>query len=106
MSIPDFDFGLPFLNDEIGTPVCAETDPELFFPQDIEGHKKPSYYDERGAKKICGVCEYRVDCLIFAIKHNEIGIWGGTTEGQRKLMRKQAKIKGLSAEEIATQISR
>jgi hypothetical protein len=106
VSAPDFDFGLPFLNDEIGTPLCAETDPEAFFPQDVPGHKIPSYYDEQGAKKICGACDYRVDCLIFALKNNEIGIWGGTTEGQRKLMRRQAKIKGLSVKEIAVQISR
>jgi WhiB family redox-sensing transcriptional regulator len=76
-------------------PPCAETDPEAFFSQDIEFGGKivaSSYYDESGAKKICGSCSYRVECLLFAIKNNEMGIWGGTTENERTLLKRKRNL--------------
>jgi WhiB family redox-sensing transcriptional regulator len=76
-------------------PLCAETDPEAFFSQDIEFEGKivsTSYYDEAGAKKICGDCNYRVECLLFAIKNNEMGIWGGTTENERTLLKRKRNL--------------
>jgi hypothetical protein len=96
-------FVLPFISEEKGMPVCSEIDPELFFPQEIEGNINASYYNERGAKEICSTCVYRVDCLIYAFKNNEQGIWGGTTDGQRKIIRRDMKISGLTIEEIAPQ---
>jgi hypothetical protein len=95
------EFILPFLSEEKGMPVCSEIDPELFFPQDVEGNINASYYNERGAKEVCSSCVYKVDCLIFAFKNNEQGIWGGTTDGQRKQIRREMKITGQSIEEIA-----
>lgn len=92
----DFDIiGLPFLSEEIGTPLCAETDPEMFFPQEKDDplvkHMTSVYYNEKGAKKVCDSCPYKRDCLVFALKNREIGIWGGTTEGHRKVLLRQAK---------------
>lgn len=87
--IPDF------IKDE-EVPLCAETDPEAFFTQDIEFEGKivaSSYYDESGAKKICGSCSYKVECLLFAIKNNEMGIWGGTTENERREIRRGRGLK-------------
>ena len=102
MSDPDLSpFVLPFLSEEKGMPICSEIDPELFFPRDVEGNKLASYYNERGAKEVCSTCVYKVDCLIYAFKNGEIGIWGGTTDGQRKHMRRDMKISGRSIEEIA-----
>ena len=97
----EFDFGLPFLSEEKGAPPCSETDPEAFFPQDREGSKTAIYYDERGAKKVCSTCVYKTDCLIFAIKNGEIGIWGGTSDGQRRNLKRQANYQKISIEEIA-----
>jgi WhiB family redox-sensing transcriptional regulator len=88
-------FSLPFLNDEIGTPVCAETDPELFFPQEKDDpmvrHMTSVYYDEKGAKSLCQTCPYRVACLLYAVENREIGIWGGTTEGERRRLIRSTK---------------
>jgi len=39
-----------------------------------------------GAKAVCGACRVRDECLAFAIKHNERGVWGGTTERERKAL--------------------
>ena len=97
----EFSFGLPFLSEEKGAPPCSETDPEAFFPQEVEGSKTAIYYDERGAKRICSTCVYKTDCLIFAINNGEIGIWGGTSDGQRRELKRKARITKTSIEEIA-----
>jgi predicted RecB family nuclease len=101
MSEQDSPFFLPFLSEEKGMPICSEIDPELFFPQEVEGNINASYYNERGAKQVCSTCVYKVECLIYAFKNNEIGIWGGTTDGQRKQFRREIKVTGKSIEEIA-----
>lgn len=60
--------------------VCAQTDPASFFPSKGES--------TREAKAICGGCEARPDCLEYALD-NDIrhGIWGGTSERERKKLR-------------------
>jgi WhiB family redox-sensing transcriptional regulator len=83
-----------FLTDE--TPACAEVDPDAFFPMDIyiNGQLVPStkYENESGAKKVCSDCTYKLECLSFAIKTNEIGIWGGTTEFERKNLKRRRNL--------------
>jgi WhiB family transcriptional regulator, redox-sensing transcriptional regulator len=63
--------------------LCAQTDPEAFFPE--KGGST------REAKKICGGCEVRTECLEYALAHDErFGIWGGLSERERRRIRKQA----------------
>lgn len=79
-----------FIND--GSPSCAQVDPELFFPQEVDlGTNKivAVYRDASAAKEICYSCPLIADCLEYALKSQEIGIWGGTTERQRDKMRKR-----------------
>ena len=60
--------------------LCAQTDPELFFP---ETGGLP-----REAKKICGTCPVKQKCLDYAITHNETeGIWGGLSAIERRRLR-------------------
>lgn len=95
------DSQLPYLSNfpsfqEHGTPPCAETDPEAFFAQEDEFNGKlvsSSYVNEKAAKEICDSCPFRMECLTFAIMHREIGIWGGTTDGERRNIRRRLKIK-------------
>lgn len=81
--------GLKFIPDFLEDnkePQCVDIDPEAFFPQEVEVEGKvvsSSYYDEAGAKKLCGQCFYQTNCLAYALKNNEKGIWGGTTENER-----------------------
>jgi WhiB family redox-sensing transcriptional regulator len=89
-----------------GTPPCAETDPEAFFPQDIEGYRAAQYYNEAGAKSVCRECPYMTRCLTYAVQNDEIGIWGGTTEGQRKAIRRAMKLNGHSIQQINLYIKR
>lgn len=63
--------------------LCREADPEIFFP---EQGVRP--YD---ALALCDGCPVREPCLEYAVADPEIaGIWGGTTERERRTMRHQA----------------
>lgn len=62
--------------------VCVQTDPEAFFP-------------EKGgsvnlAKKICGGCFVREQCLEYALEHDErFGVWGGLSEHARRRLKRE-----------------
>ena len=57
--------------------VCAQTDPEMFFPE--KGGST------REAKRVCLSCEVREKCLEYAIANDErFGIWGGYSERERR----------------------
>ena len=61
---------------------CVDADPALFFPERGE----PS----SPAKAICLACPVRVECLNYALSINERhGIWGGTSENERRVLRRQ-----------------
>lgn len=61
--------------------LCAQADPEAFFP---EGGSVVR------AKKVCERCQVRIECLKFALDHDmAFGIWGGTSELERRFMRRQ-----------------
>lgn len=66
-----------------GDALCSQTDPEAFFPE--KGGST------RDAKRICGSCEVRSECLDYALQNDErFGIWGGLSERERRKLRKRA----------------
>lgn len=72
-------------------PLCAETDPDLFFTE-----KKGGTYSKT-AIALCHKCAHRIDCAEFAINHYDLdGLWGGLTPTQRLHIRRQQGIKGTS----------
>jgi WhiB family redox-sensing transcriptional regulator len=61
---------------------CAGVDPDLFFPE--RGG------DSRSAKAICATCPVQPECLEYALANGELfGCWGGTSERERRRLRKQ-----------------
>jgi WhiB family redox-sensing transcriptional regulator len=57
-------------------------DPDLFFPERGQSCTE--------AKAICAGCPVRTECLDFAIVSCEqFGIWGGTSERERRRIRRQ-----------------
>ena len=63
--------------------LCAQTDPEAFFPE--KGGST------RDAKRICTSCEVKAQCLEYALENDErFGIWGGLSERERRKLRKRA----------------
>ncbi|MFB9626858.1 WhiB family transcriptional regulator [Nonomuraea helvata] len=66
-----------------GLAACVGMDPALFYP--------PQGGSVREAKRICTSCPVRTECLAYGLAYGEIyGIWGGTTEDERRRMRKAA----------------
>ena len=67
--------------------ACSTVDPDLFFPVGVTG---PAVGQIAAAKAVCAGCGVRDECLDFAITTNqEYGIWGGTSEEERRLLRRQ-----------------
>ncbi len=61
--------------------LCAQTDPELFFPE--------AGASARPAKQICDVCPVKNECLLEALANEySDGIWGGLTASERKALRR------------------
>ncbi len=62
--------------------LCAQTDPELFFPEKGGGTAQ--------AKAVCSRCEVRTPCLDYALTTGQRdGIWGGLSTRQRQLLSRQ-----------------
>lgn len=58
-----------------------------FYPEYDFERKAEKENREARAKAICGMCAVREACLDFALRTREKdGIWGGLTEGERKVI--------------------
>lgn len=67
--------------------LCKDTDPELFFPVGSTGQ---ALQQITAAKSVCGECTVKTECLEFAIETNQdCGIWGGTSEDERRDIRRK-----------------
>ena len=67
--------------------LCRDTDPALFFPVGTTGN---ALVQIDRAKEVCGECEASGHCLDFALDTNQdSGIWGGLTEEERRVIRRQ-----------------
>ncbi len=67
--------------------ACRDTDPDLFFPVGTTG---PAIEQIENAKAVCRTCDAQSLCLEFALATNQdSGIWGGTSEDERRQLRKQ-----------------
>jgi WhiB family redox-sensing transcriptional regulator len=67
--------------------ACRRTDPDLFFPVGTTGMALEHI---ASAKAVCQECVSREPCLEFAMATNQdSGIWGGTSEEDRRALRRQ-----------------
>ena len=74
------------LDDWRSRSACRDTDPDLFFPVGTTGLALEQI---AAAKAVCATCEVRAACLEFALATNqESGVWGGTSEEERRKLRK------------------
>lgn len=74
--------------DWVEAALCAQMgDKDAWFPNKGEPCRE--------AKSICGMCEVREPCLQYALQSPTqlFGIWGGTTEHERKLIRRRLGIR-------------
>ena len=63
---------------------CKETDTRVFF---IYREDKDQRQRREAAYGICRACPVQMDCLDYAIVNNEVGIWGGTTDQERRRLK-------------------
>lgn len=68
---------------------CRDMDSALFFDDDPEMHGQLS--------AVCSTCAVRERCLHFALEAGEPGYWGGTSEKDRRRIRREAKRRFVAA---------
>lgn len=72
----------PLTNDWRNQAACRAVDPETFFPI---GQGPATRVTERDAKRVCGWCPVRTECLEYALGTGQYtGVWGGLTEDERR----------------------
>jgi len=65
--------------------ACRGVDPDVFFPDRGESLEP--------AKAVCAQCAVRDECLEFALLAGErFGVWGGTSERERRRIRRDRRI--------------
>lgn len=63
--------------------LCAQTDPEAFFPE--------KNYNSAPARAVCRDCPVRDLCLQWALDNDERwGVWGGMSAKQRRALKEDA----------------
>lgn len=68
--------------------ACVGIDPDIFFPP----NGGEAFKSSARAKAICATCPVRSDCLDYAIRERIThGIWGGLTEKDRRVVRRQRR---------------
>ena len=66
--------------------ACRAAEPDLFFPVAQAG---PAVAQVLTAKAVCQGCPVCAECLHYAMQTaQDHGIWGGTTEEERRLARR------------------
>ena len=66
--------------------ACRSCSPDLFFPAGTTGAAE---HEIVAAKRVCGECPVQSQCLRFALATGQAyGIWGGTTEEERVILRR------------------
>lgn len=77
------------LGDDLGwvtdEAVCAQVDASPFFPD-----KGQSDY-VRDAKRLCRDCPLIQPCLEYALRSHSFGVWGGTSDFDRRRMRRERR---------------
>jgi WhiB family transcriptional regulator, redox-sensing transcriptional regulator len=69
-------------------------DPDLFFP----GRGRNDLTQK--AREVCGACSVQNACLTYAVlRHESVGVWGGTSPNERTAIRNVLKSWGHSLQE-------
>lgn len=74
--------------------LCAQIDPELWFPAIDSGRMHASYEAANYAKSVCARCPLVMACLMTALANKEeYGIWGGASPRERKTLKTKDQVK-------------
>ena len=67
--------------------ACKGSDPDQYFP-----HPYVSHAQIASIRAMCEACPVRRECADWGIHHEQLGIWGGTTDRQRREIRRKLGI--------------
>jgi hypothetical protein len=70
-----------------GTQACKGLSTESFFYDNPEEALKR----KAALKPICDTCRFNTPCLEWALKNREHGIWAGTTDFDRRRIKRKIK---------------
>ncbi|MGH8896870.1 MAG: WhiB family transcriptional regulator [Egibacteraceae bacterium] len=81
--------------------ACLDEDPALFFPIGVTG---PALDQTEQAKAVCRDCPVRAQCLDWALATGQdAGVWGGTSEDERRQLRRTRRRAGKAPTEVVPQ---
>ena len=63
---------------------CKHHDLSLWFSE--------TWHEQRTAMNICKSCPVQNDCLQFALKYDERGVWGGKSERARRKLKNKSDV--------------
>lgn len=66
--------------------ACRNADDSIFIT--FGDRDDDPWYPSDEALAFCNICPVRVVCLDWALVHKELGTWGGTSEYQRRQLRR------------------
>lgn len=70
---------------------CVGLDPNLFFrPLREQGPYDPDW--DMAARAVCWTCPFRQECAEYAMVHHLEGVWGGTTDEQRRSIKRRRQL--------------
>lgn len=71
--------------------MASALDPNWYEKAHCRGRRTEDFYPDfttapvpADIQRLCDTCPVQGECLTRALTHGEAGIWGGTTEAQRK----------------------
>lgn len=79
-----------------GSQICASLPTDLYYrdsnPNISIEEKKQLQIMRRQVRNLCYKCEFINECLEWALHHERHGVWGGKTEEERVIIRKDRNI--------------
>ena len=78
-------------------PSCASVGSDFWFPEKANSKGavrtlSGTSFEVQMAKSICGSCIHKSECKQWGLEHEYFGIWGGLTEGDRRIIRRKLNI--------------
>lgn len=65
--------------------ACKGVDTSIFFLDEFQAYPRNTFKD------YCDVCPVKEECLEFALVFDMVGVWGGTTDRDRKRIPQKTK---------------
>lgn len=77
------------INFDLSQANCLDADPEIFF---VDDRDEPEFdkWKTNSAIRLCSSCPVKTECLQFALTEKSVGVWGGTTTYERRVMSQRA----------------